>query len=654
MSDPPIVHRIDDSNLIPDLGPIGPQFTDVPERPAGQIKTIQIPGVQDVIAIPAFEDEALKRERISRLVRQNSPIPHSLQWLPQLINYIDDWQDFLFVALVMLKPILRRLPSRFVPLLGWALLALDLLNLFNMFLSAPLTGGASKRGFLRTTKRALAGRKARITAASQFLKPGRIPWIPFLLQAGQVIYSYTGYGLRLGGVMATVSDSFWTWMTDPHLGQTRLVPPMQHDIVWRAASLLSRSYILVRHWEKMQFRDLAIAIIGQNVANTVLLAAGLDTLDDDRLAVWANTPIRAHEIWDPDSRRILEEMGCPTNEAMFVPSGTPGIPRTYGAECRQGIAECPDVDTKMAELCRSSINDLPLGQIANEAAQATWDAFGGGLDLVVPLTSPYERMCSIALETGIIPPFLTYPSAPKFRPNVRPNDGANDPRYPSPRPYLGPEYLSCFPRDDLANVPFWTYPPAYPPPDENPHMQILWWLTIALALYCGRGIWLPVYSWAGDELGWQNKYREGDAYDPNKPDVPTCGYTITFWNRNRGPHGFASVRDAAILVWGNAYKMSTKEWNDEPWDGIRRSSQKVCFRSYPGYYVMGQNEHDPPAWEKLYEKLHGTDAPPPTPFAAIGSWDQPKGKDWLDAWLLANDPRRPGLAVAPFPSDQDY
>lgn len=640
---------IDDSNLIPNLGPIGPNIHDVPDRPPGQMKTIQIPGVQDILVLPPLESESIKRERISRMIRTSSPIPHAIRWIPQLINYIDDWQDFIFVMLVIGKPILRRLPSAFLPYLGWALLFLDLLNIFNMFLSAPLTGSFGKRAFLRASKRALAGRKGRVTAAAAFLKPGATRWFPFALQAGQVLYSYTGWGLRLGGAMATLSDSFWTWMTDPTLSNTRLVPPVKDDLIWRAASLLSRSYILVRHWEMMQYRDLALAILGQNLANTLLMSVGLNKLDDERLHTWARTPIRAHEIWDPQSRAILEEMGCPTDEAMFVPSGTPSLPRTYGAECREGIAETPDVDVKMAEYCRSSINDFPLGQIANEAAQATWDAFGGGLDLLIPLTSPYERMCSIALETGIIPPFMTYPVHERWPKAPTANDGANFPNLPSPRPYTGPEWLSCFPREDQANVLHWTYPAAYPPPDLAPDKQILWWLTIALALYCGKFIWMPHYQWVGYEQRNDAANPEDPTYDPFAPGPITCAYRIIGWYRNGGPNGFQAPRNAAVLVWGNAYKLASVDWDDKPWDGKKKLTEKVCFRSYPGYYVMGTDYSDPPEWQALYEKLRDPDTPQDTDRTKKEYWEPPKGRDWLDQWLLANDPRRKQFGVAPFP-----
>src|SRR5690242_5710254 len=101
---------------------------------------ITLPGVNDVISVPPMDDVQIKRERLSRwrLRTVNSPVPEPLQALSPLINWLDDKQDLLIFALTAGKFLLRKLPSRFIPYLGWALLANDALNLMTAVVSAPL------------------------------------------------------------------------------------------------------------------------------------------------------------------------------------------------------------------------------------------------------------------------------------------------------------------------------------------------------------------------------------------------------------------------------------------------------------------------------------------------------------------------------------
>lgn len=91
--------------------------------------TIDIPGLTDFIRIPALENEELKFQRWVRFKTQESVLPEPLRWIPGLINKLDDAQDLLFTFLVLARPLLKRLPARFLPGLGWVLLFNDLLNL---------------------------------------------------------------------------------------------------------------------------------------------------------------------------------------------------------------------------------------------------------------------------------------------------------------------------------------------------------------------------------------------------------------------------------------------------------------------------------------------------------------------------------------------
>lgn len=92
--------------------------------------TIDLPGLTDFVRIPALENEELKFQRWIRFKTQEPLLPEPLRWIPGLINKLDDAQDLLFTALVLARPLLRKLPAWLLPGLGWLLLANDILNLF--------------------------------------------------------------------------------------------------------------------------------------------------------------------------------------------------------------------------------------------------------------------------------------------------------------------------------------------------------------------------------------------------------------------------------------------------------------------------------------------------------------------------------------------
>lgn len=91
--------------------------------------TLGIPGFNDVVRIGAYEDEELKKQRWLRYKNTRNPAPGFAQTAAQILNFIDDAQDLLFTALALAWPLLRRLPARLLPGLGWILTANDILNL---------------------------------------------------------------------------------------------------------------------------------------------------------------------------------------------------------------------------------------------------------------------------------------------------------------------------------------------------------------------------------------------------------------------------------------------------------------------------------------------------------------------------------------------
>ena len=200
-----------------------------PEAKPGQATyTIDLPGATDLFhfIIPALNDKELKKERIKRMLSKKSPVPEALQWIPPLINKIDDAQDILTTALWLAKPLIKKLPTRFIPFVGWALAVNDIANLSTLILGFAMTPGLIKPNIHKITKGTKYSKKYGALKVGKFLEPGG--WRTKLgnyLQAAQAAETITGIGLTLGAVMGCLSDS---------IGQAIELPP---ETGWRLGSL---------------------------------------------------------------------------------------------------------------------------------------------------------------------------------------------------------------------------------------------------------------------------------------------------------------------------------------------------------------------------------------------------------------------------------
>jgi hypothetical protein len=90
--------------------------------------TVNVPGLTDILRVPGLETPELRKERARRMRQSNSALPKVLQWLPPILNKLDDAQDLLFTGLALAWPILKFLGPRFLGPLGWLLTINDLFN----------------------------------------------------------------------------------------------------------------------------------------------------------------------------------------------------------------------------------------------------------------------------------------------------------------------------------------------------------------------------------------------------------------------------------------------------------------------------------------------------------------------------------------------
>lgn len=618
-----------------------------PDDPQGGY-IIQIPGVQDIISVPPLENEALKRERLTRwrLNSSFSTIPEPLRWLPDLLNWFDDIQDFLAVALTLSIPILRRVPSRFLPYVGWALLANDVLNFFTWTLGAPLNPRTRKVDFLRSARKATAGRVALVDAATAFLLPGRAKFIPFALTAGQVLYSFTGWGLRLGSLMGFLSDTFWAAFRLAQGQNVVIAAPPENDVLSKAARCIFRAYSFQAMAEVASPEEISIALVAMNTACGVLGAPGLPTLDDARLSEAADMQTPRFRPWSPSTIAALSDWPIPDVDDWKPPVPTIENKPTYQRTIISTLADAPDIDEQMARKHRTKHIDWPDGYVSGEVAQWNWDVFGVGFNSVVPLNSPMERMFGFALELGIVPPWYAYPLDAKVKARFAALGGESN---------ESSVYRGTVGGGTLGGDHF-LFPIAYPPVSDRPDDQMIQWAALGLAMYCHRTLWIPTYSLVSETPPYIYEISDWKQTTGRRAR-PEDGATTYASGRPRYiPASYNEpMAQASLLMWGNIWV----RYEAPPKDAPTGLPPRTCFPAIGSWPPLSGRAPEYPQIQQVLDAMPDRTKRPRNTGQRSSVGVPVFGRDWLDAFLLDQDARRttgpkfPGIAEPERPFDSE-
>src|SRR5574337_924355 len=338
--------------------------------------TISVPGLQDVIRVPALESVALKRERIQRMRAARTPLPEGLQWIPQAINWLDDIQDALIVALVAGKFILRRLPAAVIPGVGWALLASDILNVSVSLLGTLAAGRPPKLDAFKSLIAAVGGRAAIVHKGASFLA-GRTRWLGFALQAGQVLRSVTGYGLQLGGIMGAATDATWAVVRAAGGADVKVILPPPDDPLAKAWRVLQRVNYLPFILGGLSSDDAQLAVAGVTHAIETMWG-GTDTVaDDGRLMTLADQEIPLYTPWEPSSREALGLEGIdpdgPSDHALPFFRGNPTMGEAF--RVAGGAGGSWDVDN--ASTLAGGAGPGSAKALADDGSSIVLDVFNG-------------------------------------------------------------------------------------------------------------------------------------------------------------------------------------------------------------------------------------------------------------------------------------
>jgi len=357
--------------------------------------TIDIPGLADVfkLPIPILETPELKRERINRMKTRVSPVPEILQWIPPVITKIDDAQDLLTTALWLAKPLIRRLPSRFVPYVGWALLASDISNIITTILSLAMTPGLTKPEIhkkVRDTKWSKAGRIARV---AEYLRPsGWRRKLGDYLQAAQAAETVTGSGLVLGAIMGTLSDSIYGAIRAAAGQKVEIRLPPEHDLFGKACRYLIQTPQQYHERDILSPEDHELIVAAHNVAVGIVMPFK-SNLIESRGDLLLETEYPVFMPWETSSIRVLKEEGFDLGKENYYKPYIPKDKPTFSDAIDLAWSSTLDYDaalrTEIGSGERGSILYMAWREAGLDSLNFLWDL----TEEELLAYSPEQRAC---------------------------------------------------------------------------------------------------------------------------------------------------------------------------------------------------------------------------------------------------------------------
>lgn len=345
---------------------------------------------------------------------RTSGAPGYLKGWGEILTALDNVQDLLSTISTLGRLTLwaaPRVAGRFVPVLGWVILAADLLNLLSLIgtmatpayallchgpseaLAAGVPGFVFKRGLkAQTWKSMLANPFSRKAIMASRLKAvGRLPSFSNLIEVAQVTQSMWGYGLSLGGLVGAFFETTYAvergLRGEPTKINNNLVPFLPktigaaaigrqdaYDLVdlQRAAGVLAGAPKLLQVAEDLP---------DELVLQTLLAVAGAVPILADALAgvEWRDAfAARAPGPWAPVIQTgdftagYLEQRGltalAPTAHAV------PGNPETIDGDtyaAKLGAA-CSDTMTRWLRGRRNTAAGVLAGTLINQTCEHLW------------------------------------------------------------------------------------------------------------------------------------------------------------------------------------------------------------------------------------------------------------------------------------------
>ena len=289
--------------------------------------TIVPPRWDDIIhwQLPATmtEEEIRAKKRRQFLQILGSPSSNWMRSYATVMTWLDDIQDAsttVMVAGMLLRKYMPRLLARFVPILGWALLAHDILGLAVAIGRAPVTPMAGKRIWCKEMKGNPFSKRARKARNRRVLtfKPS---W-GNLIEVLQTTDIVTGIGISLGSSVGYITDlaaGIYRKATGQRVTVLTTPPPMDKHI-YEAARALQSSSMINAGGQGFLEEDHHLAHYIGGLAGTMLAPWIEMTNPLEMIENPLNTLIPAARPTNPLTIAVIEEAGYSVEDGVRWPA----------------------------------------------------------------------------------------------------------------------------------------------------------------------------------------------------------------------------------------------------------------------------------------------------------------------------------------------
>ena len=304
---------------------------------------------------PAKKDYLdLKRRRFESIMA--TPQPGWMQKVASVLTWLDDTEDAVSTAVMIARFALKltpRIGARFVPYLGWALLAGDILTLGQMTWSMVSIGGGTPTGKKRRLYEKASmnpfSKSGKLRRATKLAK--KLPTAGELIEGLQTLDNLAGVGVSFGPIMGCLNDfaagavrKFTGEKVSIRLAGQSGAPT--HQRIMRGLTTAPDIWNGSPDWDDELYE---MSLLAYGVGISQLEAEGVDiSTEYNEIEDWTDYEVEGRRPWKDDTIWMLEENGINIEESIGWPTnGKRWI--SYGERAEGTITNFQDKFKKWAE-----------------------------------------------------------------------------------------------------------------------------------------------------------------------------------------------------------------------------------------------------------------------------------------------------------------
>jgi hypothetical protein len=320
--------------------------------------------------------EARKRRYIQMM---GSPTPKVIRAFGSYATMIDNAQDTLVTASILGRIAMKVFPKmmrRAVPVVGWAMLGADILNVMSLFALVPFLSKAAKRGHFSWSGLNPWSKEAKLARAAKMMK-----WIPSygdILQALQVSDSVCGFGICLGPIVGFMQDYFWGTCRTAFGQPVKFKPkvPAWETLIWPFMRQFRDTSQLHQGGQVLTDEEHMLILYSHLGATRYLSAIFKDWDPTEEISDPTDYYIEAPAPKKIITLELLNELGVDTEATRVWPS----TGKRWSSVRELIDSAAPDATRNISDLIartRKSETFMPLGDIVNSLATEQLALYSG-------------------------------------------------------------------------------------------------------------------------------------------------------------------------------------------------------------------------------------------------------------------------------------